>query len=42
MWLGLWFYVQKPALLDLLGIAHDVTAYPDDISGWRLAELLLR
>ena len=27
---------------DLLGIAHDATAYPDDIPGWRLAELLLR
>lgn len=33
---------QRAALLDLLGIAHDVTAYPDDIPGWRLAELLLR
>lgn len=33
---------QRTALLDLLGIAHDATAYPDDISHWRLAELLLR
>lgn len=32
---------QKAARLDLLGIAHDATAYPDDIPGWRLAELLL-
>lgn len=33
---------HKPALLDLLGVAHDATAYPDDIPDWRLAELLLR
>lgn len=33
---------QRAAQLDLLGIAHDATAYPDDIPGWRLAELLLR
>ena len=33
---------QRAARLDLLGIAHDATAYPDDIPGWRLAELLLR
>lgn len=33
---------QRDARLDLLGIAHDATAYPDDIPGWRLAELLLR
>ena len=33
---------QRAALLDLVGIAHDATAYPDDIPGWRLAELLLR
>jgi|TARA_R110001583_G_C5666453_1_gene410241 hypothetical protein len=33
---------QRVAVLDLLGIAHDATAYPDDIPGWRLAELLLR
>jgi hypothetical protein len=33
---------QRVARLDLLGIAHDATAYPDDIPGWRLAELLLR
>ena len=32
---------QRAAQLDLLGIAHDATAYPDDIPGWRLAELLL-
>ena len=32
---------QRAARLDLLGIAHDATAYPDDIPGWRLAELLL-
>ena len=32
----------RAARLDLLGIAHDATAYPDDIPGWRLAELLLR
>ena len=34
--------VQRAARLDLLGIAHDATTYPDDIPGWRLAELLLR
>ena len=33
---------QRAARLDLVGIAHDTTAYPDDIPGWRLAELLLR
>ncbi len=33
---------QRAARLDLLGIAHDTTAYPDDIPHWRLAELLLR
>lgn len=33
---------QQAARLDLVGIAHDATAYPDDIPGWRLAELLLR
>ena len=33
---------QRAARLDLLGIAHDATAYPDDIPGWRLAEPLLR
>lgn len=33
---------QRAARLDLLGVAHDATAYPDDISHWRLAELLLR
>ena len=33
---------QRAARLDLLGIAHDATAYPDDIPGWRLAEFLLR
>lgn len=33
---------QRAARLDLLGIAHDASAYPDDIPGWRLAELLLR
>jgi hypothetical protein len=33
---------QRAARLDLLGIAHDATAYSDDIPGWRLAELLLR
>lgn len=32
---------QRAARLDLVGIAHDATAYPDDIPGWRLAELLL-
>lgn len=32
---------QRSARLDLLGIAHDATAYPNDIPGWRLAELLL-
>lgn len=32
---------QRPALLDLLGIAHDATAYPDDIPNWRVAQLLL-
>ncbi len=29
---------QRTVLIDLAGIAH----YPDDISGWRLAELLSR
>lgn len=33
--------VQQAARLDLLGIAHDATAYPDDIPHWRLAQLLL-
>ncbi|CDG51684.1 conserved hypothetical protein [Halomonas sp. A3H3] len=33
---------QRAPRLDLLGIAHGATAYPDDIPGWRLAELLLR
>lgn len=33
---------QRAARLDLVGIAHDATAYPGDIPGWRLAELLLR
>lgn len=33
--------VTAPARLDLLGIAHDATAYPDDIPPARLAELLL-
>lgn len=33
---------QRAAQIDLLGIAHDATAYPDDIPGWRLAERLLR
>lgn len=32
---------QRAARIDLLGIAHDATAYPDDIPGWRLAQLLL-
>lgn len=27
--------------LDLLGVAHDATAYPDDIPDGRLADLLL-
>lgn len=30
---------QRAARIDLLGVAHDVTVYPDDI---RLAELILR
>jgi|TARA_R110000751_G_C13784414_1_gene481351 hypothetical protein len=33
---------QRAARLDLLVIAHDATACPDDIPHWRLAELLLR
>lgn len=33
---------QRAARLDLVGIARDATAYPDDIPHWRLAELLLR
>lgn len=33
---------QRAARIDLVGIAHDATAYPDDLPGWRLAELLLR
>lgn len=32
---------QRAAQLDLLGIAHDATAYPNDIPHWRLAQLLL-
>ncbi len=32
---------QKAAQLDLLAVAHDATAYPDDIPETRLAELLL-
>ncbi|MGQ7289806.1 hypothetical protein ACUN7Z_19880 [Vreelandella venusta] len=32
---------QRGARLDLLGVAHDATAYPDDIPSDRLAELLL-
>lgn len=32
---------QRAAQLDLLAIAHDATAYPDDIPRWRLAQLLL-
>lgn len=34
-------HAQKQAQLDLLGVAHDATAYPDDIPNWRLAQLLL-
>jgi hypothetical protein len=34
-------HARKAAQLDLLGIAHDATAYPDDIPDSRLAELLL-
>jgi hypothetical protein len=33
---------QRASQIDLVGIAHDVTTYPDDIPHWRLAELLLR
>lgn len=33
--------VQKPARLELLSIAHDATAYPDDLPNAKLAELLL-
>lgn len=33
--------IAAAARLDLLGIAHDATAYPDDIPPARLAELLL-
>ncbi|WP_030074900.1 hypothetical protein [Halomonas alkaliantarctica] len=32
---------QQAAQLDLVGIAHDATAYPDDIPNGRLAQLLL-
>ena len=32
---------QRAARLDLLGVAYDATAYPDDIPARRLAELLL-
>ena len=32
---------QRAALIDMLGIAHDATAYPDDMPHWRLAQLLL-
>lgn len=32
---------EQAARLDLLGVAHDATAYPDDIPDSRLAELLL-
>lgn len=34
-------HADRQAQLDLLGIAHDATAYPDDIPDRRLAELLL-
>lgn len=34
-------HAKKAAQLDLLGIAHDATAYTDDIPDHRLAELLL-
>lgn len=34
-------HAQQSAQLDLLGIAHDATAYPDDISETQLAALLL-
>lgn len=34
-------HAQRVARLDLLGVAHDATAYPDDIPDGRLAELLL-
>lgn len=34
-------HADRQAQLDLLGIAHDATAYPDDIPSWRLAQLLL-
>lgn len=33
---------QRAARVDLVGIAHDTTAYPDDIPNWRLRKLLLR
>jgi len=32
---------QRAARLALLGVAHDATAYPDDLPHWRLAQLLL-
>ncbi|WP_311066106.1 hypothetical protein [Halomonas sp. DWK9] len=32
---------EQAARLDLLGVAHDATAYPDDIPSDRLADLLL-
>lgn len=32
---------QRAAQLDLLGVAYDATAYPNDIPDARLAELLL-
>jgi|TARA_R110000850_G_scaffold73557_1_gene161361 hypothetical protein len=32
---------ERAAQLDLLGVAHDVTAYPNDMTEARLAELLL-
>lgn len=32
---------HRAARLDLLGVAYDATAYPDDIPADRLAELLL-
>ena len=48
LWLEVWLTcafgpapAQQAARLDLLGVAHDATAYPDDLPADRLAELLL-
>lgn len=33
---------ERHALIYLLGIAYDVTAHPEDVPNWQLAQLLLQ